>query len=91
MTAEKKDPKHFSPKFVDALFKLPLPARQALARRFDLPLSEEELVLPTDTPPALSPTSVDKDLSQEETEADALRALMGYGRLARRRDGSHDC
>lgn len=87
MTAAKKDPKQFSPEFVDALFKLPLPARQALARRFELPLSEEQLVLPTDAAPA----SGDKPLSREETEVEALRALMGYGKFSRRREGSHDC
>ena len=87
MTVPKKDPKHFPPEFVDALFKLPLPARQALARRFELPLEEEHLVLPTDT--ASSPA--DETLSREATEIEALRALMGYGKFSLRRDGSHEC
>ena len=97
MTAAKKDPKQFPPEFVDALFQLPLPARRALARRFELPLTEEQLVLPTDLPDHTglpnhtAPTPEEKPLSREETEAEALRALMGYGKFSRRREGSHDC
>ncbi len=148
MAAEKKVSKSIPNGLVDALFQLPLPARQALVRRFNLPVSEDELALPTDPeitspineadacaggeglgllPEFLEPLSsalnasvngshtedgspsskIEKVSSNgtssgalpcrasskldPELEADALRALMGYGRLARNTKGSHDC
>lgn len=148
MAAEKKVAKSIPDGLVDALFQLPLPARQALVRRFDLPVSEDELALPTDpeitsvlnepsvsaagegpgpspefVPPFSSALNVSVNGSHSEDEspstkieklssngtcpgpspcrasskldaeleADALRALMGYGRLARNTKGSHDC
>jgi|GEM_PF-3803974 len=135
MTERRKSPNNSSPWFVEALFQLPLSARQALVTKYDLPISTEDLVLPSDekqidqmqtlekqqgekqqTKKQIAvqlantiaiegdvPATPDENLaatteltstilsSADELEADALRALMGYGRLARRKDESHDC
>ena len=115
MTERRKSPSSSSPWFVEALFQLPLAARQALVTKYDLPISSKDLVLPTDEKQVFvqlantisiegdGPTTPDEKLtnttdattqfleSSDDLEADALRALMGYGRLARRKDGSHDC
>jgi hypothetical protein len=135
MTERRKSPTNSSPWFVDALFQLPLAARQILVTKYDLPVASEDLVLPTDKKQicekeVCQKKVCQKELDQKETvvhlantiaiegdasspldenlanptevtttilspaddlEADALRALMGYGRLARRKDGSHDC
>jgi hypothetical protein len=120
MTERRKSPSNSSPLFVEALFQLPLAARQALATKYDLPIATEDLVLPTDKKESAHkeivgqlantiaiegdrPATPDDNLanttevtttilsSADELEADALRALMGYGRLARRKEESHDC
>ena len=115
MTERRKVPRQSSHWFVEALFELPLAARQVLVTKYHLPLAPEELVLPTDheqsiaqlantiviepdetaTPDGNRPNTTEFTttvLSSEDAfEADALRALMGYGRLARRKDGSHEC
>jgi hypothetical protein len=135
MTERRKSPNNSSPWFVEALFQLPLSARQALVTKYDLPISTEDLVLPSDEKQidqmqtlekqqgekqqvkkqiavqlantiAIEgnvPATPDENLaattevtttilsSTDELEADALRALMGYGRLARQKDESHDC
>jgi hypothetical protein len=135
MTERRKSPSNSSPWFVEALFQLPLAARQALVTKYDLPISSEDLVLPSDEKQidqrqilekqqgekqpvkkqiavqlantiaieGDGPATPEENLaatteitttiltSTDELEADALRALMGYGRLIRRKDESHDC
>lgn len=137
MAGRRKEPLKSAPWFVEALFQLPLSARQALVSKFNLPVAPADLILPTDevygqsaadsaaaectaprgiavpsnTSTPTVPLSIEKIIHSErsgasaspgdlatptlspsdELEADALRALMGYGRLARQKDGQHEC
>jgi hypothetical protein len=115
MTERRKGPHQSSPWVVEALFELPLAARQVLVTKYQLPVASDDLILPSDEKQSVvqlaNTIAIDGDakITPEENlantaeftttvlspaddlEADALRALMGYGRLARRKDGSHEC